>query len=205
MAGSSSSTVFIVDDDASMRESLCALVESVGLKAEMFESAQRFLDLYQPSWAGCLVLDVRMPGMTGPQLLEHLRERGVMIPAIVITAHGDVQSAVHSMKLGAMDFIEKPFSPAIMLERVNAALTRDAEDRARAGQNAEVKKHLEQLSPREQEVLELVIVGKASKQIAGDLNISQKTVETHRANIMQKMHVSSVAELVNLVVSARSG
>jgi FixJ family two-component response regulator len=198
-------TVFIVEDDPSMRKSVRSLVESAGLRAETFASADEYLERLNPEEPGCLILDLRMPGTTGLQLLEQLRQRKVQIPAIIVTAFGDVPSAVFAIKTGAVDFIEKPFSGAQLLERVQQAIELDAKRRKDSAANAEIRGRLSLLTAREKEVLDLVVAGLASKQIAMELHLSQKTVESHRAHIMEKLQVGNVAELVNMVMTANAG
>ena len=195
-------TVFIVEDDPSMRKSLRSLVESAGHRAETFASADEYLERLNPADPGCLILDLRMPGTTGLQLLEQLRTRKVLIPAIIVTAFGDVPSAVYAIKTGAVDFIEKPFSGAQLLERVQQAIEQDGRRRKEVSAVSEIKTKLNLLTAREKEVLDLVVAGLASKQIAIELHLSQKTVESHRAHIMEKLQVGNVAELVNMVMTA---
>jgi two-component system response regulator FixJ len=197
-------TVFVVDDDEAMRESLTWLIESVGLKVESFASADEFLRSYYPGQSGCLLLDVRMPGMSGLELQTHLREQQLTVPVIIITGHGDVPMAVRAMKAGAVDFIEKPFNDEQLLESIRNALAID--DRLRDTQSfkAEVASRLSQLTPRESEVMEMVTAGKSNKEIANLLNVSAKTVEAHRAKVMEKMQASSLAELVRLVLAAHN-
>lgn len=195
--------VHVVDDDADVREVVARLVESVGLAAQAFSSAQEFLSSYDGSRPGCIVLDLRMPVMTGIEALTRFAERDIKLPVIMLTGHGDVPSAVRSLKRGAADFIEKPFNPQVLLERIQAAVAEDAA-RAEADQrSATLKQRFSGLSRRESEILNLVIEGKTSKQIARQLGISDKTVDVHRTNLMRKVGVTSVAELVKLAVTAR--
>ncbi len=202
MAESAEPTVFIVDDERAVRESIRWLVESVGLDVEVFASALEFLDTYDSGRPGCVVLDVRMPGMGGVDALETFRARGITMPVIVITGHGDVSTAVRAMKQGAVDFIEKPFSDQLLLDRIQECIERDAEDRRGSAARAEVSTRLASLSRRENEVLRLVVAGHANKTIARNLGISPKTIEIHRANLMRKMQSKSLAELVQMVIAS---
>ncbi len=195
--------VHVVDDDADVRDVVAKLVESVGLAAKAFSSAQEFLSSYDGSRPGCVVLDLRMPVMTGIEALTRFAERDIRLPVIMLTGHGDVPSAVRSLKRGAADFIEKPFNPQQLLERIQAAVADDAA-RAEADQHsATLEQRFSALSPREREILDLVIEGRTSKQIARHLGISDKTVDVHRTNLMRKVGVNSVAKLVKLAVTAR--
>lgn len=196
-------TVFVVDDDEAVRRSLEALVKSVGLNVEAFASAQEFLAGYDPERPGCLVLDIRMPGMSGTELQETLRQRGCILPIIIITGHGDVPIAVHAMKHGAVDFIEKPFSKQLLLDRIHEAIARDTRARHESSRNARIQSRLATLTPRERQVLDLVAEGKPNKRIAAELGVSKKTVEVHRSHVMRKMQAGSLAEVVEQVVTAR--
>jgi FixJ family two-component response regulator len=198
------STVFIVDDDDAMRESLTWLIESVGLKVETFASADEFLNSYYPGRPGCLLLDVRMPGMSGLELQGHLQKQQLTVPVIMITGHGDVPMAVRAMKAGAVDFIEKPFNDEQLLESIRNALSIDDTLRDEQAFKAGVASRLSQLTPRESEVMDMVTSGKSNKEIANTLGVSAKTVEAHRAKVMEKMEAGSLAELVRLVVSSHT-
>jgi FixJ family two-component response regulator len=193
-------TVFVIDDDAAMRKSLQWLIESVSGRVRTFENAQSFLDEYQADEPGCLVLDVRMPGMSGLELQEKLVSRGITIPVIFITAHGDVPMAVRAMHLGAVDFVEKPFNDQLILDRIQQALNTDASNRQQLSKKTQLYARYEHLTPRERTVMQLVTTGKANKQIASELKLSAKTVETHRARVMEKMQADSIAELVRMAV-----
>jgi FixJ family two-component response regulator len=193
-------TVFVVDDDQAVRDSLALLVHSVGLQVETFASAGDFLDSYRPDRRGCLITDIRMPGMSGLELQERLCADGHHIPVIVLTGFGDVPTAVRALKGGAVDFLEKPFNPQALLDLVQQAIAQDAEIRAQAAHEARLAERKALLTPREQEVMELVVAGKANKVIAIDLSISERTVELHRARIMKKMQARSLAELVRMVL-----
>ena len=191
-------TVFVVDDDQAVRESLRWLVESVGLAVRTHGSAQAFLDEYDPQHPGCLVLDVRMPGASGIELQEQLRDMGFEIPIIVITGHADVATAVRAMKAGAVDFIEKPFSDQLLLDHIHRSIGQDRERRAERARVLDIMGRRERLTPRQRRVMDLVADGSSNRLIAQELGISLKTVEAHRAKVMEKMKAHSVAELVKL-------
>jgi FixJ family two-component response regulator len=197
-------TVFVVDDDDAVRESLVFLMKSVGLRAESFASAQAFLDVYNAQRAGCLVLDIRMPGMSGLELQDKLKQLGSILPIIFITGHGDVPMAVKAIKAGAADFVQKPFRDQELIDRIREVLEEDAEVRADKLQRNEILRRMGTLTEREREVMEQVVDGKANKVVAIDLNVSQRTVEIHRANVMEKMKARSLAQLVRLVMKARN-
>ena len=192
--------VHIVDDDEAMRDSLKWLLESRGLEVELYSSAEEFLRVFNSDFCGCLVLDVRMPGMSGPDLHEHLQARGSTLPVIFITGHGDVPMAVSALKRGAADFIEKPFNDQDMVGLIEACMKQDRAAAAKRAESASVAQRRDSLTQREQEVLALVVAGKLNKQIADELGISIKTVEVHRSRVMQKMGANSVAELVQLAL-----
>ncbi len=193
-------TVFIVDDDDAVRSSLRLLMKSVGIAAQTAASAQEFLASFNPDHPGCLVLDVRMPGMSGLELQQKLNLQGAMIPVIFITGHGDIPMAVEAMQHGAFDFLPKPFRDQDLIDRVQRALQRDAENRGKVHHKDVIRQRYESLTPREREVLELVTQGKANKVMAGDLGVSQRTVEIHRARVMEKMEARSLAELVRMMM-----
>ena len=197
--------VYLVDDDEALRDSLVWLLESQGFKVAAFASAEYFLRAWRPEFNGCLLLDVRMPGISGLELHERLRAQYCTLPVIFITGHGDVPMAVAALKKGAVDFIEKPFNDAELLRLVSQCLVREQESRSRRRQDAEVSRRLDQLTQREREVLELIIAGKLNKQIADVLGISIKTVEVHRARVMEKMAAQSLAELVQNVMAIEGG
>jgi FixJ family two-component response regulator len=192
--------VFVVDDDPAMRDSLRWLIESTGLQVETFADAQTFLARIRPDLPGCLVLDVRMPGMSGLDLQAELTRRGIGLPTIVVTGHAEVPMAVRAVKAGAIDFIEKPFSDQLLLDRVRQGIEMDRQERDGRARRAEILRRMSLLTQREREVLDLVVVGKANKEIAAALHLSPKTVEVHRAHVMEKMQASSVAELVRLAL-----
>ena len=195
-------TVFVVDDDDAVRTSLRLLLKSVGLPVETFAAAQEFLDNFDAERAGCLVLDIRMPGMSGLELQQRLNEIHAIVPIVFITGHGDVPMAVEAMQHGAVDFIQKPFRDQDLIDRINQALEKDRDNRAGLKERDAIRRRMQQLTPREREVLDLVTQGKANKVIAGDLNVSQRTVEIHRARVMEKMGASSLAHLVRMVIEA---
>ncbi len=196
-------TVFVVDDDPAMRQSLRWLLQSVGLAVETYPTAEAFLAAADGTRPGCLVLDVRMPGMSGLHLQEELKSRGIMLPIIVITGYAEVPTAVRALKTGAIDFIEKPFSDQLLVESVRHAIALDQQARATEAERTEISARIALLSNREREVMERVTEGKANKVIAADLGIGEKTVEVHRANVMRKLSVDSVAALIRLVLLAR--
>ncbi|MFP6664685.1 MAG: response regulator transcription factor [Deltaproteobacteria bacterium] len=189
-------TVFVVDDDAAMRDSLRWLLESVDFVVKAFESARDFLKAYDGHRPSCLILDVRMPGMSGLDLQDELARRGIKVPMIMISAHGDVPVAVRALKSGAIDFIEKPFSDQLLLDRVRQALQTDARASLEGKVNEDIVARVRELTPREKEVMDLVVTGRRNKAVAAQLGLSQKTVEIHRARVMAKMKASSLAELV---------
>lgn len=194
-------TVFIVDDDQYVRDALALLMDQVGLKAERYASAQAFLKSYEPDTPGCLIVDVRMPGMSGLDLQKHMTERGIQLPIIIVTGHADVPMAVRAMKLGAVDFIEKPFNDQELLERVQRCIELATKVRRERDQATSLQTRLEQLSKREREVMDMIVAGKYSKVIAAELGISPKTVDVHRSHILEKMGVKSVAELVRIIIT----
>lgn len=196
------STVFVVDDDPGIRDSLQWLIGSVGLPVELFGTADEFLRYYDGSRPGCLVLDIRLPDMSGLQLQEELQRRGFAVPLIVISGYAEVPVAVRAMKAGAIDFIEKPFSDQTLLGRIQQAIELDLRTRASLARRAEAERRLSLLSRRERQVMELVVAGRSNKAIASSLGLSPKTVEVHRAQVMKKLHVDSLAELVRLVLSS---
>lgn len=198
-----SQTVFVVDDDEAVRDSLEMLLRSVGIDVETHPDADAFLASYDPRRPGCLVLDIRMPGISGLDLQHRLGEKGALLPIIFITGHGDVPMAVKAIQNGAVDFIQKPFHDQALLDRIQQALRLDAERRREIEQRAAIDQRLGRLSPRERQVLDLVVDGNANKVIAGRLGLSQRTVEIHRAKVMEKMEADSLAHLVRMVVESR--
>ncbi|MCP5366350.1 MAG: response regulator transcription factor [Hyphomicrobiales bacterium] len=194
-------TVFVVDDDEAVRDSLRWLLESVDLAVVTCDSAAAFAEVYRRGRPGCLVTDVRMPGLSGLDLQQRLAEAGVDLPVIVVTGHGDISMAVRAMKAGAFDFIEKPYNDQVMVDVVQAAVAQSLRQGDRRGERLAIEARLAQLTPREREVLDRVVDGGSNKSIARDLAISEKTVETHRARVMEKMEAGSLADLVRMVLS----
>jgi len=192
--------VFVVDDDDRVRDAVGLLLESVKIPCVGFPSAAEFLKAFDPNQPGCLVLDLRMPGMSGIELQSRLRAMGSRIPIVFVTAHGDVPTAVEAVKAGAVDFIQKPFQDQKLLDMVNEALAQDAQARATRAEMEAVEARVAALTPREREVMALVAMGKRNKAIARELEISQRTVEVHRARVMEKMEAHSVSELVQMVL-----
>ena len=194
-------TIYVVDDDEAMRDSMTWLLEGEGYVVACFDSAESFLKARRDDMRGCLILDVRMPEMSGLELHEKLDALGSELPVIFVTGHGDVPMAVSALQRGACDFIEKPFHNEDLLSRIVRALELDAQLSARRQRNGAISYRLDQLTQRESEVMKLVVAGKLNKQIADELNISMKTVEAHRARVMEKMGVRTLAELVKAVVT----
>jgi two-component system, LuxR family, response regulator FixJ len=190
--------VYIVDDDDGMRRALTVLITTVGYQPVAFAKPGEFLAKYDPNQPGCLVLDVRMPEMSGLEVQQHLNKAGSMLPVILISGHGDIPMAVQAMKDGAFDFLQKPFRDQELIDRINGALKLDAQNRESVDRLADLTSRQESLTPREREVLGLVVDGKANKVIAIDLGLSERTVEIHRANVMEKMGARSVAHLVKM-------
>lgn len=190
--------VHIVDDDASLRDALSSLFRSTGLEVRQYGSAQEFLDATPADAPGCIVLDVRLPGVSGLEFQEHLAERGVRLPVVLMTGHGDIPMSVRAMKAGAVDFLPKPFRDQDMLDAVAAALARDKSRREGEGKADAVRARYETLSPRERQVMALVTAGKMNKQAAGDLGLSEITVKIHRGSAMRKMEAKTLADLVRM-------
>jgi two-component system, LuxR family, response regulator FixJ len=193
-------TVFVVDDDQAMRDSLRFLVASVDLGVECYASAEDFLDSYRPTHPGCIVLDVRMPGLSGLELLDRLEEDRFRPPVVLITGHGDIPMAVRALKAGAFDFIEKPFGDQVLLERIQQALAHDKHRREDLLRVVDLELRFERLTSREREVFRIVVQGKPNKVVASELGLSQKTVEVHRAHVMEKMQAGSFADLVKMAI-----
>lgn len=197
------SSVYIVEDDDAVRDSLQLVLESMGRKVEPFADAGEFLQRYSPDMAGCIVLDIRMPGMNGMELQRKLNEMNSILPIIFVTGHGDVPLAVEAMQQGAVDFVQKPYREGELLEKIEKALASDEEARHSLSQKQQILDRIDSLTPRERDVMELMIEGKANKVIAIDLDISQRTVEIHRARVMDKMKAKSLAHLVRMVLAAQ--
>ena len=192
------SIVFVIDDDPSIREAIESLIRSVGMHVQTFASAQEFMASTRPDAPACLVLDVRMPGLSGLDLQRELLDSGIRIPVIFITGHGDIPMSVRAMKAGAIEFLTKPFRDQDLLDAISQALERDRMQRAQHAEIAHLRRRFEQLTPREREVMELVVSGLLNKQIAARLNISEITVKLHRHQVMEKMKADSLAELVRI-------
>ncbi len=194
--------IYVIDDDEAVRESLEFLLKTAGLAVRSFDSAQSFLDVLPEIRSGCIITDVRMPEITGIDLLRRVKEMGLDIPVIVITGHGDITLAVEAMKIGAVDFLEKPFDDDTLLDAVRASLTRTVSTAQRNAELSEIHDRLAALSNRERQVLEGLVAGKANKVIAFDLGISPRTVEIYRANLMTKMQANSLSDLVRMAMVA---
>lgn len=197
-------TVYIVDDDLAVRDSLSLLMNTVGIQSKSYSTAGEFLSDLKSTPYGCLILDVRMPGLSGLELQQELNSLGVIIPTIIISGHGDIRTAVDSLHAGAIDFLEKPLREQSVLELVRKAFDLDAKQQQICAECSEIAVKLASLSNREREVLDVVVSGKSNKMIAHQLSISHKTVESHRTNIMRKMDAQSIADLVRMSLTAKS-
>ncbi len=195
-------TVFIIDDDPAVRQALTVLVRSMRLQAESFDSAQQFLDAFDPAKPGCLLLDVRMPGISGLGLLEQFSREDIPLPAIVMSAYGDVPMVVRAMKAGALNFLEKPCRDQDLWEAIQEALKWDGQHRQRLALRSKVRNRLQRLSAGEHDVLRRLVEGKSNKEIAGELNLSVRTIEVRRAKLMKKLKADSLAELIRLTLTA---
>jgi FixJ family two-component response regulator len=195
---------FIVDDDEAVRDSLGLLLKASGVKSRCYESAEAFLADFDPQEYGCLVLDVRMPGMGGLELQTVLRQRNVALPIVFITAHGDVPMAVEAVRRGAVDFIQKPFDDGALVEKVTDALSASTRRHEEELERNDIRRRVESLTARERQVMTQVVRGKANKVIASDLGVSQRTVEIHRSRVMEKMQAASLAQLVRMVLVAEA-
>lgn len=196
--------IHVIDDDEAMRQSLAFLLESAGLAVQAYDSAVSFLETLDQLAPGCIVTDIRMPGTSGLELVRRLRERGVALPVIVITGHGDVPLAVEAMKAGVADFLEKPFEDEALLDAINEVLHQKGASREETAETRRLKEIFDALSPREQQVLEGVVDGKMNKTIAFELGISPRTVEVYRANMMSKTGARGLSELIRMVMLARA-
>lgn len=194
----SENAVYVVDDDEAIRRFLQRLLRSVGLRVETYATAQEFLDAYRAGSSGCLLLDIRMPQMSGLELQAELKRRGIDLPVIVLTGHGDVKVAVHAMKAGAVDFFEKPFNNELLLHGIQQAIATSLRSGATRVRRQEILHRADALTPREWEVLQMVVAGETNKGVARHLSISEKTVEIHRARVMEKMQAKSLADLVRI-------
>jgi FixJ family two-component response regulator len=196
-------TVFVVEDDDAVRDALSMLIRSVGLAVETFVDARAFLNAYKPARPGCLVLDVRMPGMSGLELQESLTRMGSTLPIVFVTGHGDVPIAVNAMRSGAVNFLQKPFDEQELLDSVHHSIDQDATIRRRLADRKAILDAVESLTPREREVMEKIVDGAPNKAVAYDLSVSERTVEIHRSRAMKKMRAESLAELVQMVMRVR--
>ncbi|MDK8464899.1 response regulator FixJ [Marinobacter sp. SS13-12] len=199
----SQQTVYVVEDDEAVRDSLELLLKSDGKPVSTYDNANAFLKDYSEKMAGCIVLDIRMPGMDGMELQKKLNEKHSILPIIFVTGHGDVPMAVDAMKEGAVDFIQKPYREEALLQKIEAALEQDREQRKTLGEKQEILRRVKSLTPREHEIMDRMIAGQANKVIAIELEISQRTVEIHRSRVMHKMGTHSLAHLVRMVLSVK--
>ena len=190
--------VFVIDDDSSMRLALEDLVRSVGLEVRTFAAPREFLESKPPDVAGCLVLDVRLPGMSGLTFQKELAKEGLALPVIFITGHGDIPMSVRAMKAGAVEFLTKPFHDQDLLDAIHVALERDRRSRREAVRLVELRERFAMLTERERQIMTLVVIGRANKQIAGELSLSEMTVKVHRQQVMRKMHAGSLPDLVRM-------
>lgn len=197
-------TVYVVEDDEAVRDSLELLLRSDDKSVKAYDSASAFLKHYSDAMAGCIVLDIRMPGMDGMELQKKLNEKHSILPIIFVTGHGDVPMAVDAMKEGAIDFIQKPYREEALLEKIEAALVQDRQQRKTLGEKQEIVRRIKSLTPREHEIMDRMIAGQANKVIAIELEISQRTVEIHRSRVMHKMGTHSLAHLVRMVLSVKN-
>lgn len=197
-------TVYVVDDDKAMRDSLRWLLESAGMEVKTYASAAKFLDDYQPKQAGCALVDVRMPRMSGLELHHTMTQKQMTLPVIIITGHGDISTAVQAMKAGAFDFVEKPFDDQKLLKRINEAIDFDTAIRRELVDIEVIIQRIEKLSPREREVMDLVVEGQMNKQIGQSMGVTDKTVESHRAAVMRKMEAGTAVELVKMALAVQS-
>lgn len=195
--------VYVVEDDEAVRDSLQLLLKTEGYKVTAYPDANSFLETWNPTLSGCIVLDIRMPGMSGMDLQKELVSRGSELPIIFVTGHGDVPLAVEAMQLGAVDFVQKPYRDQELLDKIRKAMELDSQRQEIRLEKQEIQRRIDSLTPREREIMEMMIDGNANKVIAIDLNISQRTVEIHRSRVMQKMGTHSLAQLVRMVMLVR--
>jgi len=198
-----SGTVFLIDDDPSVRDSLSLLLSLKGVRTQLFANAESFIEAYRPGWVGCVLTDLRMPGMTGLELQAALRARAIELPVVVLTAHGDVATARAALKNGAFDFLEKPIDDALLIEVLGNALRVDRERRTAVTTRAFVSARFERLTEREREILALITAGHQNREVAAQLGISPRTVEVHKARIMEKLGCRSLAELIRVNIAGR--
>ena len=192
----SAATVFVIDDDASVRDSINLILSLKGMRTQLFSSAQDFLEAYRPEWRGCILTDLQMPGMSGLDLQQALHERGVLLPVVVLTAHGDVPTTRVAMKGGAFDFLEKPINDEVLLDVLKNAIREDIHRHAAESAEDALRSRLARLTPREREVLDLLVEGLSHREIAARLTISPRTVEVYKARMMEKLQCRSLAELI---------
>jgi RNA polymerase sigma factor (sigma-70 family) len=192
----SDATVFVIDDDASVRDSINLILSLKGVRTQLFSSAEDFLEAYRPEWRGCILTDLQMPGMSGLDLQQALHERGVLLPVVVLTAHGDVPTTRVAMKGGAFDFLEKPINDEVLLDVLNNAIREDIHRHAAESAEDALRSRLARLTPREREVLDLLVEGLSHREIAARLTISPRTVEVYKARMMEKLQCRSLAELI---------
>ena len=192
----SDTTVFLIDDDASVRDSLSLLLSLKGMRTQLFAAAETFLETYRPEWRGCLLTDLQMPGMNGLDLQRALLDRGISLPVVVLTAHGDVQTTRLAMKSGAFDFLEKPVNDEVLIDVLNNAIREDSLRHGTQSAENAVRSRLSRLTPREREVLGLLVEGLSQREIAGRLTISPRTVEVYKARMMEKLQCRSLADLI---------
>jgi two-component system, LuxR family, response regulator FixJ len=193
--------VHVIDDEADVRDALAMLLRSVGLRSALYASPQQFLAEFKPGSPGCLLLDVRLPGMSGLELQERLARSGCVLPVIVMTGHGDIEMAVRAMRAGAIDFVEKPFHDQTLLDRIHEGIQRSLQDQDDAGERTELQRRYESLTEREKEVMAQIVDGRPNKLIADELGLSTRTVESHRAHIIEKMQAKSLSHLVRMAVA----
>ncbi len=195
-------TVFLIDDDAGVRDSLSLLLSLKGVRTQLFANAESFMETYQPDWAGCVLTDLRMPGMTGLELQHALKARRIEVPLVVLTAHGDVATARNALKNGAFDFLEKPIDDAMLLDVLHNALRVDHERRAASAARSQADARLQRLTAREREIMRLIAAGYQNREIGAQLGISPRTVEVHKARVMEKLECNSLAELLCIKLPA---